>query len=97
MRIAYFDCFSGISGDMILGALIDAGLNADVLVRELKKINLEPTKYEINVAKIQKIFMQGTHVDVIEKEFSTLNHHTLSNHNQQYKHVEIHADLSKGT
>jgi len=28
MKIAYFDCFSGISGDMILGALIDAGTRA---------------------------------------------------------------------
>ena len=27
MKIAYFDCFSGISGDMVLGALIDAGLS----------------------------------------------------------------------
>ena len=31
MRIAYFDCFSGVSGDMILGALIDAGLELQQL------------------------------------------------------------------
>jgi len=35
MRIAYFDCFSGVSGNMILGALLDAGLPLDDLRREL--------------------------------------------------------------
>jgi len=34
MKIAYFDCFSGASGNMILGALIDAGLSADALERD---------------------------------------------------------------
>jgi uncharacterized protein (TIGR00299 family) protein len=40
-RIAYFDCFSGISGDMTLGALVDAGLPIDQLRTELGKLNLE--------------------------------------------------------
>jgi uncharacterized protein (TIGR00299 family) protein len=40
MKIAYFDCFSGASGDMILGALIDAGLSARGLRDELKKIRI---------------------------------------------------------
>jgi uncharacterized protein (DUF111 family) len=40
MKIAYFDCFSGISGDMILGALVDAGLDFDALCTELKKLPL---------------------------------------------------------
>jgi hypothetical protein len=38
MRIAYFDCFSGISGDMVLGALIDLGLPVEKLKKELKKL-----------------------------------------------------------
>jgi len=38
--IAYADCFSGVSGDMFLGALIDAGLELDHLQEELKKLNL---------------------------------------------------------
>lgn len=41
MKIAYFDCFAGASGDMILGALVDAGLDPDVLNRELAKLPLE--------------------------------------------------------
>lgn len=40
-RIAYFDCFSGISGDMILGALLDAGGDAGVLDRVLAVLSLE--------------------------------------------------------
>jgi uncharacterized protein (DUF111 family) len=40
MRITYFDCFSGVSGDMILGALIDAGLDLKELDLELKKLKI---------------------------------------------------------
>ncbi|MCS6862808.1 MAG: nickel pincer cofactor biosynthesis protein LarC [Abditibacteriales bacterium] len=40
MRVAYFDCFSGISGDMTLGALIDLGVSAEELVAELNKMPL---------------------------------------------------------
>ncbi len=41
MKIAYFDCFAGASGDMILGALVDAGLDPDLLNRELTKLHLD--------------------------------------------------------
>ena len=41
MRIAYFDCFSGISGDMCLGALISAGVDFDRLKEELTKLPVE--------------------------------------------------------
>ncbi len=41
MRIAYFDCFSGISGDMVLGALVDLGVPVETLAAEMKKIPLE--------------------------------------------------------
>lgn len=41
MKIAYFDCFAGASGDMILGALVDAGLDPDRLIRELAKLRLD--------------------------------------------------------
>jgi len=45
MKIAYFDCFAGASGDMILGSLIDAGLAFERLRSELAKLHL--THYEI--------------------------------------------------
>ncbi len=40
MKIAYADCFSGISGDMFLAALLDAGLPLDVLQDGVEKLNL---------------------------------------------------------
>ena len=49
MKIAYFDCFSGASGDMILGALIDAGFNYEELNKELKKLGID--NYELDSKK----------------------------------------------
>src|SRR3990172_2028505 len=46
MRIGYFDCFSGASGDMILGSLIDAGLNPKDLRAELNKLHI-PVRLKI--------------------------------------------------
>ncbi|MEW6619802.1 MAG: nickel pincer cofactor biosynthesis protein LarC [bacterium] len=63
MKIAYFDCFSGISGDMILGALVDAGLNFEDLRNELKKIPV--ADYEIKYEKMIKKGIACTKVDVI--------------------------------
>lgn len=62
MRIAYFDCFSGASGDMILGSLIDAGLSARQLKEELKKLRL-PTIH-LKVKKILKAGLSATQVIV---------------------------------
>ncbi len=45
MRVAYFDCFSGISGDMVIGALLESGVDFDQLKTELEKLPL--TEYEI--------------------------------------------------
>ncbi|MGE5707426.1 MAG: nickel insertion protein, partial [Bacteroidota bacterium] len=41
MKTVYFDCFNGASGDMILGALVQAGADADALVRGLESLGLE--------------------------------------------------------
>jgi uncharacterized protein (TIGR00299 family) protein len=47
MRICYFDCFSGISGNMLLGALLDAGLPEALLRAELDKLRLPGWRLEI--------------------------------------------------
>lgn len=62
MRIAYFDCFSGISGDMILGALVDAGLDAADLQRDLDSLGL--SGYEFAATKVKRGGITGTHVEV---------------------------------
>ena len=52
MKIAYFDCFAGASGDMILGSLMDAGLETAQLKAELAKLRL--THYDLQVKKVVK-------------------------------------------
>jgi pyridinium-3,5-bisthiocarboxylic acid mononucleotide nickel chelatase len=68
MRIAYFDCFSGISGDMTVGALLDAGLPFEDLCGQLALLNVRG--YELAVEKVQKRGFGGTkfHVRVSDAE-----------------------------
>jgi hypothetical protein len=66
MRIIYFDCFSGISGDMILGAFIDAGLNLEDMKKELEKLKLGD--YRIEARRTKKCGIAGTKVDVLFRE-----------------------------
>jgi pyridinium-3,5-bisthiocarboxylic acid mononucleotide nickel chelatase len=65
MRIAYFDCFSGISGDMVLGALLDLGVPSEVLFEELRKIPV--TGYSLRAVKEERGLIGGTRV-IIEVE-----------------------------
>lgn len=77
MTIAYFDCFSGIAGDMILGALIDLGLDVNYLKKELKKLDIHG--YEIDVKKVEKNHITGTDVYITVKEKQ--HHRSLSDIN----------------
>jgi hypothetical protein len=65
MRTAYFDCFSGISGDMTLGALIDAGLSLKELKSYLSKLPID--NYDITAKKVKKNGISATKADVIVK------------------------------
>ena len=62
MKIAYFDCFSGISGDMILGAFIDLGLDLDTLTGHLSKMKLGG--YEIAVSREKRGPITGTRLNI---------------------------------
>ncbi len=62
MKIAYFDCFSGASGDMILGALLHAGFSFDKLEAELKKLTIDG--YEVCQKKVLRSGITGTKFDV---------------------------------
>lgn len=65
MKIAHFDCFSGISGDMIIGALIDLGLDFNFLKSELKKLKLK--NYKIQSNRIIKNGISANKFNVIAK------------------------------
>lgn len=73
MKIAYFDCFSGASGDMILGALIDAGFNYEELNEELKKLSID--NYELDSRKVLRSEITGTKFDVLVREDKKDNEH----------------------
>jgi len=62
MKIAIIDCFAGISGDMTLGALIDAGVPVDYLTPEIEKLGL--TDFEIKVQKTQRHHISAVKADV---------------------------------
>jgi len=63
--IAYFDCFSGISGDMMLGAIIDAGVSLTKLKQELARIPVRG--YELKTRSVRRAGVRATKVDVVIK------------------------------
>ncbi len=63
MKIAYFDCFAGAAGDMILGALLDAGLDIETLKTELAKLDL--SGYDVQVKQVVKRGIGGSQAMVI--------------------------------
>ena len=62
MRIAYLDCFSGISGDMTLGALVDAGVELQYLRKTLARLPL--SGYALTSETVQRCGIGATRVDV---------------------------------
>jgi pyridinium-3,5-bisthiocarboxylic acid mononucleotide nickel chelatase len=74
MKLAYFDCFSGISGDMTLGALLDAGVSLDTLRGSLCGLNV--AGWSISAEKVWKNGMSATFVRVATEDQS--KHRSLS-------------------
>ena len=62
MRAIYFDCFSGISGNMVLGAFLDAGMPLEYLQQELNKLAV--SGYKLEAKKVSKQGISAYHVDV---------------------------------
>lgn len=62
MKILYYDCFAGISGDMNLGALVDLGVNPQELIGDLKKLNLD--EWNLTFEKALKNGISGTLANV---------------------------------
>ena len=82
-RIAYLDCSSGASGDMLLGALVDLGLSVDALRGELAKLPLKG--YRIDARKVHRSGLHATKVDVVTEE-SGLGHDHAHGHHQGAAH-----------
>ncbi|MDD5382987.1 MAG: LarC family nickel insertion protein, partial [Candidatus Margulisbacteria bacterium] len=68
MRVAYFDCPSGLAGNMVLGALLDAGLSAKELAGELRKLEIRKSKsetnYKLEILKTKRHGLAGTYFNV---------------------------------
>ncbi|HOA35578.1 MAG: nickel pincer cofactor biosynthesis protein LarC [Dethiobacteria bacterium] len=72
-KVAYFDCFSGISGDMILGALIDCGLELRRLQELLSGLKL--SGYRLEAKKVSRYGLAGTDVQVVIEHDSPRQRH----------------------
>ena len=85
MSIAYLDCFSGISGNMVLGALLDAGLNLEDLLEGLAQLDV--AGYTVRSEPVLKRGLRGTHVTV-ETE-----HHGPERHLHQIEEIITGSSL----
>jgi uncharacterized protein (TIGR00299 family) protein len=72
MKLLYLDCFAGISGDMLLGALIDLGVPEDALRAELAKLKLPG--YTISTRRVVKQNISATKFDCIEAQQTVMKH-----------------------
>src|SRR5580700_2715269 len=95
----YFDCFSGISGDMVLGALIDAGLPLDELKRALG--SLAVAGYEISADRVLRAGVSATKFSVREHQAPSIStqhdhphEHDHSDHSAQQDHAHAHPHRS---
>ena len=91
MVIAYFDCFSGVAGDMILGALIDCGLELSFLKKELQKLDL--SGYNIYTKEVKYNNITATDFNVEIEETNT--HRNLSDIYQIIEKSGLDNDIKK--
>ena len=90
MKVLYYDCFSGISGDMNIGALLDLGVPFEHLTAELKKLGLSD-KYKLHVSKKIKMGIEGTKFDVeLLEEHGDHDHDHGHGHGHDHKHDHSH-------
>ncbi|MBD3305538.1 nickel pincer cofactor biosynthesis protein LarC [candidate division KSB3 bacterium] len=71
-KAAYVECFSGVSGNMILGALLDAGLALETLQEELRKLPV--SGFEIQTKRVEKQGLSALHVEVVTEETHVHRH-----------------------
>lgn len=102
MRIAYLECFSGISGDMFLGALVDAGVSPEVFIRTVKALGVEA---RLEVSRVDRSGISATKVDVItggekdmpREEFWTKEESHGHSHSHEHGHSHSHPEAHSHT
>lgn len=88
MKTLYLDIFSGISGDMFIGALIDLGVDAHRLGRELKKLKLDG--YHLHVSQQERQGVAGIKFDVHLAHDHDHEHHHDDGDNHEHEHSHKH-------
>lgn len=86
MKAIYLDTFAGISGNMFLGALLDAGYPIEVLKEELKKLNLG--EYELVYSQVNKLGIEAKYFNVLLPE--GYEHHHNHEHGRDHSHEHDH-------
>ena len=89
MKILYYDCFAGISGDMNLGALIDLGVEEEFLRKELGKLPLKG--YELIIRKDMRKGISGTKVEVKLENMDPGAHEEQERQHESHRKHGTHA------
>jgi hypothetical protein len=88
MRIAYLDCFSGISGDMFLGALVSAGVAPELLLETVRGLDIGAS---LEIRGVDRNGISATKVDVIVDGQKDLpREEFLQQHDDQHEHPHAH-------
>ncbi len=90
MKTLYLDIFSGLSGDMFIGAMLDLGLTLDHLERELAKLPVE--EYHLHVSRAKRSQIEGTKFDVHVGHHHGHEHTHGHEHGHEHAHEHGHAD-----
>src|SRR6266702_7156727 len=85
MRIGYLECFSGISGDMLLGALVDAGVPFALLEETTAALNVGA---RLEMRKVSRGGLAGTKVDVVTQGLEIREQGTEKTHVHEHKHEQ---------
>jgi pyridinium-3,5-bisthiocarboxylic acid mononucleotide nickel chelatase len=88
MKTLYFDCFSGISGDMTIGALLDLGVSLDYLRAELRKLPVEG--YEVRASRVVRANISAMKFDVVVDGDHHHDHDGHHHHHHDHGHHHHH-------